>query len=262
MQSHLEPSTSPNPIVVDKPYGATPLETIGALRHLGVLQEDEKATYAGRLDPLATGVLLILHGDMVHQKEQFLALEKCYEIELIFGIKTDTGDLLGIVECAETNSIPTTCNIDTFCNILESITEIPYPMFSSKTVNGKPLHAYARKNQMTQIPMRAMQYTCQRVEVMESRLLQDIRMQVQNACTLVHGDFRQEEIQTSWEQTVYPQKLPALRATIRATSGTYMRSIPEILNKHNILCTLTKIRRISVGPYILSSACEISHTEN
>ena len=50
----------------------------------------------GRLDPLAEGVLLILIGDECKNKEKYLGLDKEYEVAIIFGISTDTGDALGL----------------------------------------------------------------------------------------------------------------------------------------------------------------------
>ncbi len=141
-------------ILVDKPYGATPLEAIQALRLSGVLSADEKATYAGRLDPLATGLLLILHGDGVHEKDSYLGLSKAYEIEIAFGVETDTGDLLGIPNVQE-GDLP---SIEKIIELLESTHEVQYPAYSSKTVAGKPLHEYTRDGVEVSRPSRAVHY--------------------------------------------------------------------------------------------------------
>jgi tRNA U55 pseudouridine synthase TruB len=54
-------------------------------------------TYAGRLDPLAAGLLIVLEGDEIREKEAYLKLPKTYEFEVVFGIATDTFDQLGVI---------------------------------------------------------------------------------------------------------------------------------------------------------------------
>src|SRR5690242_7060202 len=88
-------------ISVDKPIGFTPLQAIKQIK----LQQPELAhipiTYAGRLDPLAHGVLLLLIGKESKKKSEYLSLPKSYKFEVVFGITTDTYDLLGYIEEGE-----------------------------------------------------------------------------------------------------------------------------------------------------------------
>ena len=81
---------------VFKPIGISPLDAIKTLKEKYPELKDEKMTYAGRLDPLAEGVLLILAGNAVHEKEKYLKLDKEYEGEILFGFTTDTYDILGL----------------------------------------------------------------------------------------------------------------------------------------------------------------------
>ena len=62
---------------------------------------DMKATYAGRLDPMASGIVPILYGEDVHRKDYFMGHDKTYEVEILCGVSTDTGDVLGIFEETE-----------------------------------------------------------------------------------------------------------------------------------------------------------------
>ena len=81
---------------VFKPIGISPLGAIKALKEKYPELKNEKMTYAGRLDPLAEGALLILAGNAVHEKEKYLKLDKEYEGEILFGFTTDTYDILGL----------------------------------------------------------------------------------------------------------------------------------------------------------------------
>ena len=119
-------------------------------------------TYAGRLDPMASGLLLILAGKEVKQKERYLKLSKEYEFEILFGFSTDTHDILGKVYHS---NILTNVGINlskkklvklirsNLKNFQGEFTQ-DYPMYSSKTVKGKPLFQYARTGEEVDIPNR------------------------------------------------------------------------------------------------------------
>jgi tRNA pseudouridine55 synthase len=85
---------------INKPAGMTPLEALESLRASRPELAGAPMTYAGRLDPLACGVLVVLTGEDVHSKEQFLGLDKQYEAEILFGFETDSYDILGIPSAA------------------------------------------------------------------------------------------------------------------------------------------------------------------
>ena len=116
---------------VDKRLGETPLEALHRLRKEEGLSEDVPLTYAGRLDPAAEGVLLVLSGEDCKHKDDFLSLPKTYEVEVLLGIETDTHDLLGIPKVAM-KDIPIEEYLQTHIGVFEQ----PYPAFSSKPVDS------------------------------------------------------------------------------------------------------------------------------
>ena len=79
-----------------KNLGETPHEAILRYKKDHPEHKDLTMTYAGRLDPMAEGVLLVLSGDLVFEKDKFLDLPKNYEFEILWGFETDTLDLLGL----------------------------------------------------------------------------------------------------------------------------------------------------------------------
>jgi len=85
-------------IQINKKCGQTPLDCINEIKKEHPEMSHLPLTYAGRLDPLAEGVLLILVGDECLKKDEYLALPKEYELEVLFGFETDTYDLMGKVE--------------------------------------------------------------------------------------------------------------------------------------------------------------------
>ena len=81
-----------NILLIDKPKGITSFDCIRILRRkLGV----RKMGHAGTLDPMATGLMIISVGEGTKRLQELLKLPKVYEAEILFGIKTDTGDITG-----------------------------------------------------------------------------------------------------------------------------------------------------------------------
>ena len=94
--------------IVEKSVGETPLQALEAFRErerLGGIP----LTYAGRLDPMASGKLLILIGDECKKRDTYTGLDKRYRFEVLFGARTDTGDILGITERTVTAHIASAC---------------------------------------------------------------------------------------------------------------------------------------------------------
>ena len=90
-------------VFVNKQPGETPLEALARYRATRPdLVATTPMTYAGRLDPMASGTLLVLVGDECKNKDAYLGLDKEYEIEVLFGISTDTQDALGIATLGST----------------------------------------------------------------------------------------------------------------------------------------------------------------
>ncbi len=79
-----------------KKEGETPLETIEGFKKENPEYSEQKMTYAGRLDPMAEGVLIVLVGEECKNKDKYLGLDKEYEFEILWGFETDTYDILGI----------------------------------------------------------------------------------------------------------------------------------------------------------------------
>lgn len=127
-------------LLVDKPRGITSHDVVDFIRTRCGL---EKVGHAGTLDPMATGLLVILVGGATKKANFFLNDDKTYRAKVVFGIATDTGDSDGKIIANKDCSIKE----DEVKNILKKfegeIEQIP-PMFSAKRHRGKKLYEYAR----------------------------------------------------------------------------------------------------------------------
>ena len=127
-----------NIFIINKKIGQTPVSVLDDFKRNNLLYKEKKMTYAGRLDPMAEGKLLILVGDKCKEKEKYLNLDKEYEFEILLGLKSDSKDLLGIAK----KDLHQYFNFSEIQKKLERFVgerEMEYPVFSSKTVKGKPL---------------------------------------------------------------------------------------------------------------------------
>ncbi len=189
----------------------------------------ESITYAGRLDPMAEGIVILLVGDAVHKKESFLDLSKEYVFEVLWGLETDTYDSLGKIE-----SIRTTKKLDQ--NFIRDSAERfvgtrtqAYPPYSSKPIDGKPLFQWAREGRIQEvdIPNREVEiYSLDIIshdEISPTALLKKIQENILK----VHGDFRQEEILSIWQENMKLIEQDFFVTTMKAvvSSGTYVRSL-------------------------------------
>src|ERR1035437_7784454 len=200
-------------LIVHKNLGETPLECLERTRFENGIAADVPMTYAGRLDPLASGKLLILVGDECKDKENYLGLDKEYEIEILFGIKTDTGDALGLIEKVDAD---TQYKMPSCTKFVGKFTQA-YPRYSSKTVGGRQLHNLARSGELPdEMPTKEVEiYSIEEIgkgaiqQMIElnhhwARAWQisgrDIAEQAILNVSKVKGDFRQKEIIAGWKK--------------------------------------------------------------
>ncbi|ESS72805.1 tRNA pseudouridine synthase B [Methyloglobulus morosus KoM1] len=128
-------------LLLDKRLGVS---SNRALQEVKRLFNANKAGHTGSLDPLATGLLPICFGEATKVSGMMLDDDKRYQVTVLLGIKTDTGDLEGNI--VETHAIPE-FSVETIRAILAKFTgeidQIP-PMYSALKQNGKKLYELAR----------------------------------------------------------------------------------------------------------------------
>lgn len=128
-------------LIVNKPEGITSHDVVSKIRKL---YGTRKVGHTGTLDPLATGVLVILLGRAAKAAEYLVADKKTYKARLTLGITTDTEDITGKI-LSESKDFPTKDEVSSACeNFKGKIKQIP-PMYSAIKVDGKKLYDLARE---------------------------------------------------------------------------------------------------------------------
>ncbi|MFZ4500496.1 MAG: hypothetical protein ACOYMZ_03330 [Minisyncoccia bacterium] len=234
-----------------------PGETLAVLlerfRQEHSLSSDSKLTYAGRLDPMAEGVVLILAGDARFHKDTLLGADKTYELTVLFGIQTDTADMLGMVTAIEIGKSLTTEVIEGAVKNLEKVTELPYPAYSSRPVDGVPLFVHAREGNAVELPIKEVKMNAVELLLIERTTLGRLIDETVPVIEQVAGDFRQEEIVKGWSRikTTHGEKeITLVKIQVTASSGTYMRALAELLGSTLGVSALAyHIKRVRVGKY-------------
>lgn len=233
-------------IVLEKAVGETPLEVLESWRQTRPDLVNVPLAYAGRLDPMASGKLLVLIGEECKKQTEYHHLDKEYVVEILFGIHSDSGDVLGIVEETSVTTLSKEVVIETLKGFVGSI-EFPYPVFSAKTVQGKPLHTWAVENRLDEItiPTRTSEIyqlsltdfrTLTRSEVVEQSLKNiELIPKVTDPRKALGNDFRRPEVRNAWakiESTGAPSdNFYIAEITCICSSGTYMRTLSELIAK-------------------------------
>ena len=243
-------------ILVNKKEGETPLEALEKFRSAHTSYKNVSMTYAGRLDPMASGVLILLAGDEVYQKEKYLKLDKEYEFEVLFGFATDTYDILGkVIKTAKQGLAEKdlACEVENNLKFFTGKFVQKYPMYSSKTVKGKQLFAYAREGVEVQAPER--EVFVKKLNFLKLRTISTKKLleNIEKRISKVGGDFRQKEILKLWHQNLSgsnEQKFFIASFEINCSSGTYVRGVANSLGeKINIPALAFTIKRTKIGKY-------------
>jgi tRNA pseudouridine55 synthase len=134
-------------VLIDKPKGCTSHDVVNRWRRLG---RTKRAGHLGTLDPMATGLLLIMTGNATRLARFFEKQYKTYEAEIKLGFISDTYDADGVVEpTGKPLPEPAVVN-DALNEFRGSFLQTPPPV-SAKKINGVPAYKLARKQQSVEL---------------------------------------------------------------------------------------------------------------
>ena len=131
-------------LLVDKPTDHTSHDVVARLRRKLNMK---RIGHAGTLDPMATGLLIMLIGKATRISQYLISLDKEYEGTITLGATTDSQDADGQV--METRPVPplTEAELKTAMNsFLGDQYQMP-PMYSAIKIGGVPLYKSARKGE-------------------------------------------------------------------------------------------------------------------
>ena len=139
---HSEIDNLPGGILaIKKAAGMTSHDVVNKIRRL---YNTKRVGHAGTLDPMATGVLVVLVGRAAKACEYISSDKKSYRATLRLGLTTDTEDVTGEISTSCDN-IPDADRVKRTCqDFVGKIKQIP-PMYSALKVGGQKLYDLARQ---------------------------------------------------------------------------------------------------------------------
>lgn len=129
-------------LLVDKPKGLTSHDVVAHCRRI---YQIKKVGHAGTLDPMATGLLVILIGKATKASQYLMSLDKQYTGTVHFGIETDSQDAEGkVIKELPVPKLKEELINSKMTEFIGDQYQIP-PMFSAKKVGGQKLYKLARE---------------------------------------------------------------------------------------------------------------------
>lgn len=252
--------------VLYKKRGETPLEALSIWKRQHPLYQDVRASYAGRLDPMASGKLLVLLGEECKNQKQYIGLDKEYEIEILLDIGTDTGDILGLPSLSGVSTHPSVPQLEEVFRKEKGSHERTYPTYSSKTVKGVPLFLYALKGTLDTISIPTHTETVYKTKILDVTKLSlgEVSGRIEKGLEVVPrdpaeskkegADFRQDEVRAQWKtllSSLPSREFTVIRVRVTAGTGTYMRSLAERVGEAlGTKALALSIHRTRIGKYV------------
>lgn len=204
-------------LLIDKPTDHTSHDVVARVRHK--LQQ-KRVGHAGTLDPMATGLLLVLVGKSTKLSQYLMSSDKEYEGEMTLGAVTNSQDAEG--EVVETRPVPPDLDRAKIEAVMQTFRGDQYqtpPMFSAIKIDGVPLYKMARKGEEID---------------REPRFIRIMSIEVLGV------------------------ELPKVRFRVRCSKGTYVRTIAhDIGQKLGCGAHLSALRRTASGPLRVEQAIKL-----
>jgi len=204
-------------LLIDKPTGMTSHDVVSSIRRLS---SQKQVGHAGTLDPLATGLMVVLMGEATKLSDFILNGDKSYHVQLELGIKTDTGDKDGVVLDRKSFDV-TEERIHQAVSALTGEFIWPVPIYSAVKVQGEKLYEKARRGDDFAPPAKTMIFKT--VELVKT-------------------------------------ELPHVEVRLECSKGSFVRTwvekFGEVLGTY---ATVTRLRRLTSLPYSLEKAIALEN---
>lgn len=216
---------------------------------------ENKISYIGRLDPLASGIIIYLEGDELKDRDKYMNMDKTYKFNLIIGMSTDTGDCLGIIrKILSVKTINMAKLMEIFSQFLGEY-EQKYPIYSAYQIhkNGikKPLWYFAKNGielDESEIPKHVINIYNLEQDSKPMFSIRDINYFIEQVGLIPDGlELRKEEVMVQYNEYKETDKIRLIGIPMLAkvSSGTYIRQLcADIGDKLGIPCMADKIERV------------------
>ncbi|MEM7494921.1 MAG: tRNA pseudouridine(55) synthase TruB [Myxococcota bacterium] len=200
-------------LLVDKEPGPS---SFALVRRARATLGAKRVGHAGTLDPLASGLMVLMVGSYTRLSDLLTGHDKTYEAEIAFGRATTTDDAAGdVLEEGDAGQLDEAKVRAALVRFVGEQTQVP-PTYCAVHVQGKRAYRLARAGKPVTVPPRT-------IHMREIRLLR-------------------------WAA-------PVARARVRCSKGTYIRALARDVGRAvGVPAHLAALRRTSCGPYAVEDA--------
>jgi tRNA pseudouridine55 synthase len=203
-------------LLLDKPMGWTSFDVVAKVR--GILRKEVgkiKVGHTGTLDPLATGLLVLLVGSATKRAPELTKLDKAYEVTLRLGQTSTTGDEEG-QKIDVSSAVPTEAEVHAALRKFVGQIEQTPPSYSAIKINGQRAYKLARAGKEVKLEPRSV---------------------------------------TIYEMTEVSYEYPLVSFTAKVSSGTYIRTLAEDIGQTLCTgAYTTRLHRTMVGQFSIKDA--------
>jgi tRNA pseudouridine55 synthase len=207
-------------LIIDKPSGFTSHDVVARVRRI---LNERAVGHLGTLDPMATGVLPLVIGNMTRLAQFYLKSEKSYEGVIRFGFATDTYDAEGEPAAPLEQPKLTLAQVRELATNFSGMIEQMPPPYSAKKIGGVPAYKLARKKK--EVELKPVQVEIKQFEILS----------MEDGSASFHA---------------------------RVASGTYMRSVAHDMGQlAGCGAHLHSLRRTAVAEFVLEDAHTLAELE-
>lgn len=217
----MEPVLYHGLLLINKPKGITSHDVVSRVRRALKMRE---VGHAGTLDPLATGLMVLLLGEGTKLSDYILQEDKAYRVKVKLGLRTDSLDITGEVLSQQSVEHLNPDRIVAEARALLGQFTWPVPVFSAIKTGGKKLYQYAHKGEAPQeIPQKEMVF---------------------------------------WGLEVIQAGRDFIEVKIRCSKGSYIRSWAAQLGERlGVGGVVEELERLESAPYQLENAVSLEEME-
>ena len=204
-------------LLLDKPEGITSHDLVAKVRKILNMKS---VGHCGTLDPMATGLMVLLLGEATKVSPYLLERDKAYRVRAQLGVRTDTLDMTGQV--LETRPVDVSPDrVREAVLALQGEFELSVPVYSAIKVGGEKLYEKARRNEEVETPRKRMKF---------------------------------------YDIQILDQGVDWVEADLRCSKGSYIRSWVQQLGANlGTGAAMSALRRTGSEPFTLGEASTLEH---
>jgi tRNA pseudouridine55 synthase len=196
-------------LIIDKPSGLTSHDVVNRVRRILRIRS---VGHLGTLDPLATGVLPLVIGNLTRLAQFYNSAEKTYEGAIRFGFATDTYDAEGTPTGSAQDVTLSLDQLRALASHFRGVIQQTPPPFSAKKIHGIPAYKLARKQK--DVALKPVQ-----VEVKEFEILDANEDRAHFRARVASGTYMRSVAHDMGQQMGCGAHLESLRRTAVAEFG-------------------------------------------